>query len=102
MASGFLIFTAISINASAALLRALSLRKTSARSRRMCVSANRNGYQNIGPYIFLHVGTGNEADTPTSAATKRFSSSLESSSMAHTRFKLAFMKEVLQRVPGVA
>src|SRR5436305_3677832 len=75
-------FTAISMNASAARLRALSLRNTKARSRRICASE-------IGMAANTPACTSSATcdsamnPTPTSAATKRLSSSLESSSIEY-------------------
>src|SRR5207245_1667460 len=79
--SAVLILTAISIKARAARLKALSLRKTRARSRRICASARGIAARTLA---FTSSWTFEREinPIPTSAATKRFSSSLESSSMA--------------------
>src|SRR5579864_8829377 len=75
-----LCFTAMSMNASAARLSALSLRNTRAKSRRTCTSA-------IGTADSTRARTSSSTferamnPTPTSAATNRFSNSLESSSI---------------------
>src|SRR5208282_6220338 len=82
----FFCLTAMSMNALAARLSDLSLRNTSARSRRICASASviaTRALARISSSIFERAIN----PTPTSAATKRFSSSLESSSIASFGFK---------------
>src|SRR5579863_663798 len=86
-ASTPLILTAISIKARAARLSDLSLRNTSARSRRMVASE-------IGTVVNALARTSSSTleramkPMPASAATKRFSSSLESSSIMYRGFSL--------------
>src|SRR5208282_4462853 len=82
----FFCFTAISMKALAARLSDLSLRKTIARSRRICASASviaTSALARMSSSILERA----IKPTPTSAATKRFSSSLESSSMARFGFR---------------
>src|SRR5450631_132186 len=80
-----LCFTAMSMKARAARLRALSLRKTSARSRRTCASAIAIATRTLARTSSSTLDRAMNP-TPTSAATKRFSSSLESSSMVKFGF----------------
>src|SRR5882724_9170482 len=81
-----LCFTAMSMKARAARLSALSLRNTSARSRRTCASA-------MGMAASALARTSSSTleramnPMPTSAATKRFNSSLESSSIEMFGFR---------------
>src|SRR5580698_357729 len=75
-----LCFTAISMNARAARLRALSLRNTNARSRRTWPSAIAMTASTLARTSSSTLERAIKP-IPTSAATKRFNSSLESSSM---------------------
>src|SRR5260370_37502669 len=85
-AEKFFCLTAMSMKALAARLSDLSLRNTIARPRLTCASANviaTRALARISSSIFDRA----IKPTPTSSATKRFSSSLESSSMAKLGFR---------------
>src|SRR5208282_4151074 len=85
-AEKFFCLTAISMKALAARLSALSLRNTMARSRRICASASVIRTRTLARMSSSILERAMNP-TPTSAATKRFSSSLESSSMARFGFR---------------
>src|SRR3984893_9119927 len=85
--STVLIFTVVSMKARAARLRALSLRKTRAKSRRIWASAMVTATSTLACTSSCTLEQAMK-HTPTSAATKRLSNSLESSSMAYCGFSL--------------